>query len=63
MAAVMKSQKREEIAEAFIKNWTAIFEVPETVLSDNGGEFNNELLCQLCGQFNVSVKPTAAEAP
>ena len=37
-AAVVRSKKKEEIAEAFIKNWIAIFTVPKTILSDNGGE-------------------------
>ena len=32
-------------------------------MSDNGGEFNNELLRELYEQFSISVKSTAAEAP
>ena len=62
-AAVVKFKKKEEIAEAFIKNWIVILAAPKTILSENGAEFNNELLCELCEQFNVSVKSTAAEAP
>ena len=62
-AAVVKSKKKEEIAQAFIKNWIAIFWAPKTILPDNGEEFNNELLYELCEQFNISVKSTAAEAP
>ena len=48
---------------SFIKNWIAIFGASKTILSVNGGEFNNKLLCELCEQFNISVKSTAAEAP
>ena len=33
--AVVKSQKREEIVDAFIKQWTATFGDPDTILSDN----------------------------
>ena len=29
----------------------------------NGGELNNELLCEVCEQFNITMKSTAAEAP
>ena len=29
----------------------------------NGAEFNNELLCEVCEQFNITMKSTAAEAP
>ena len=61
--AVMKSKKKEEIAETFIKNWITIFGTPKTILSDNGEEFNNELLSELCEQFNISIKSTAAEVP
>ena len=32
-------------------------------MSDNDGEFTDELLCELCEQFNISIKSTAAEAP
>ena len=60
--AVMKSKKKEEIADTLKKNWITIFGTPKTILSDNGEEFNNELLCELCEQFNISVK-SAAEAP
>ena len=62
VAAVVKSKRKEESAEAFIKNWIAIFGAPKTILLDNGGEFNNELLHELCEQLNISVKSTAAEA-
>ena len=47
-AALVKSKKKEEIAEAFINNWIPIFGAPKIILSDNGGEFNNELLRELC---------------
>ena len=40
-ATVVKSKKKVEIAEAFIKNWVAIFGAPRTILSDNGVECNN----------------------
>ena len=32
-------------------------------MSDNWGEFNNELLREVCEQFNITIKSTAAEAP
>ena len=61
-AAVVKSKKKD-IAEAIIKNWVAIFGALRVFLSDNGGKFNNELLCVVCEQFNITMKSTAAEAP
>ena len=58
-----KFKRKEEIAEAFMKNWSAIFGARKTTLLDNGREFNNEPLRELCEQFNIKVKSTAAEAP
>ena len=46
-----------------MKNWIAILGAPKTILSDNGRKFNNELLRELCEQFNISVKSIAAEEP
>ena len=55
--------KIEDIAEAIIKNWIAIFAAQRVIVSDNGSEFNNELLCEVCVQFSITMKSTAAEAP
>ena len=60
---VVKSKKIEDIAEAIIKNWIVIFGAPRIILSYNVCEFNNELLHEVCKQLNISMKPTAAEAP
>ena len=46
-----------------MKNWIAILGAPKTILSDNGRKFNNELLRELCEQFNISLKSIAAEEP
>ena len=56
VAAVVKSKKKEEIAEAFIKNCIAIFVASKTILSENGAEFNNELLCELCVYIQYKCK-------
>ena len=42
-ASVVKSKKKEEVVDAFIKDWIAIFGAPSTIFSDNGGEFSNDL--------------------
>ena len=62
-ATVVKSKKKENIAEAIIKYWIAIFSAPKVILSDNGCEFNIELLREVCKQFNITMTSTAAEAP
>ena len=62
-AAVVKGKKKEDIAEAIIKNWIGIFGTLRNILSDNGGEFNNKLLHEVCEQFNITMKSTVTEAP
>ena len=62
-ASVVKSKKKEEVADAFIKHWIAIFGVPVTILSDNEGEFSNGLFHMLGEQLNINVKTTPGESP
>ena len=57
---VVKSKKKEQIAEPIIKKWIAIF---GATLSDNGWEFNNGLFRKLGEQFNITVKSRTAESP
>ena len=51
-ASVVKSKKTDEVVDAFIKHWIAIFGAPGTILSDNRGEFSNELFHVLGQQIN-----------
>ena len=39
-----------------------IFGALRVILLHNGGEFNNELLREVCEQFNITMKSTVAEA-
>ena len=55
-AEVVKSKKKEDKAEAIIKNWIATFGAPRVILSDNGSEFNNEPLREVCEQFKMIKK-------
>ena len=36
---------------------------PNIFLSDNGGEFNNELFREMSKQLNMNIKTNAAESP
>ena len=61
--SAVNSKKKEEVADVFIKHWIAIFGAPGTILSDNGGEFSNDLFHVLDEQFNINVKTTPGECP
>ena len=61
--AIIKNKTKETIIEKFFTHWIALFGCPGTLLSDNGGEFNNDLMRELGEQLNTDVKSTAGESP
>ena len=62
-AHVLKNKSAEEIIEKFSLIWISVFGPPENILSDNGCEFSNPKMQNLCCSFNITQKFTAAEAP
>ena len=45
-----------------MEHWVEIFGTPNLFLSNNGGEFNNELFKEMGEQLNINIKATAAES-
>ena len=62
-SAIVKSKKKELIADKVFTIWIAYFGVPRKLLSDNGGEFSNKELAELGECLGITVTTTAAEAP
>ena len=44
-------------------HWISIYGTPHSLLSDNGGEFNNKEVRELGEKCNIKIKTTAAESP
>ena len=63
VSGVLLHKKEEVIVSAILQHWVSIFGSPGKFISDNGGEFNNELLRDLGEQLNTRVLTTAAESP
>ena len=61
--AIVQGKTKEIIIEKFFLHWIALFGCPRKILSDNGGEFNNQLMRELGEQLNTEVLSTAAESP
>ena len=63
--SVFVTRKRpQDIIEAVIKDWISVFGVIENLLTDNGGEFNNEELREITSLLNLkSINTTGAESP
>ena len=62
-ATIVKSKQKEEIVKAIFRIWITLFGPPNEILSDNGGEFNNDLLLDLSDQLNVFIRTTPGESP
>ena len=60
-ATILKPKEKEEIA--IFKIWITLFGLANEILSDNGGEFNNDLLRNLSDQLNVFIRTTPEESP
>ena len=59
----ISSKRPEIVVKAMFSLWITIFGPPQKFLSDNGGEFINQEMIDLCEAYNITVKTTGAEAP
>src|SRR5215469_2227096 len=62
-ATWIKSKQPTEIVRALLNKWIGIFGPPKELLSDNGLEFMNEDVKDLCERFGIRQIATAAESP
>ena len=62
-ACVITSKEAEVIIDGVMRHWVALFGAPRKILTDNGGEFNNDKFRSMCENFNIQVMCTAAESP
>ena len=59
----IRDKKPETIIRALYEGWFAIFGAPAKILSDNGGEFQNEKVRMMAEKWNIKLLATAAESP
>ena len=62
-AVIISSKHKETIANAILKHWVSIFGVPQSILSDNGSEFDNNLLLDVAELLGTKILTTAAYSP
>ena len=60
--SVITSKKPEIIISKIFQLWISVYGLPEKFLSENGGEFANDLN-NLCEAMNIDFKLTSAELP
>ena len=61
-ACIITDKNKETIVKGISENWIRLFGAPQSILSDNGGEFVNQALTDLAEKFNINLKSTAAES-
>ena len=61
--SVIRSKKKEVIVNELFKHWVSVFGAPRRILTDNGGEFANSELIDMCENLNINLITTAAESP
>ncbi len=63
VGVVIQDKKPETIVKKIFENWIRYFTVPDIILTDNGGEFINEAMKEVCSVLNVYHMTTAANSP
>ena len=62
-ACVISSKSPSVIIDGVMRYWVAMLGTPKKILTDNGGEFNNDEFRSMGENFNIDVMCTAAESP
>ena len=62
-ACVINNKSPSVIIDGIMRYWVAIFGTPRKILTDNGGEFNNNDFRSMGENFNIDIMCTAAESP
>jgi transposase InsO family protein/predicted RNA methylase len=62
-AIPLKTKEANEVIEALLNNWIFLFGHPTKIVSDNGTEFVNFRLEELCQLWNIDHKRTSAYHP
>lgn len=62
-ACVIHNKLPSTIVNKFIQTWISVHGAPKSIISDNGGEFNNPDFRDMAENFNIGIKTTPAESP
>ena len=63
VTAPLPDKSAMTVRNAFMQNWVGHYGVPQVVISDNGGEFRNDLLKEAFDQLGIEHRFTSARTP
>ena len=61
--AAIPDKKAETIAQTFFERWVCRYSVPKVIVTDNGREFANKVVDDLCARLNVEHRLTSPYHP
>ena len=61
--AAIEDKKADTVARAFFERWICRYSVPKTIVSDNGREFCNQVIDDLCKRMGIKHSTTSAYHP
>ena len=62
-ACIIKTKKKEVVVSRIFQVWISYFGAPKKFLTDNGGEFANQVLIEMNEKLGVETATTAGESP
>ena len=62
-ACLIDAKKKDVIVSRIFQNWICYFGAPKKMLTDNGGEFANDVLIEMNQKLGVETMVTAGESP
>ena len=60
--AVLQSEEAVNVSRAFLDKWIQYFGVPGVVLTDLGGEFENDVIRTMADRYGIELKTAASGA-
>ena len=62
-ACIVRTKHKVEIIRQIYRIWISYFGSPKKFMSDNGGEFSNDLFREMNEKLNIETATTAGESP
>ncbi len=62
-ATVIPSKEPQEVIKGIMKLWIRVFSKPGNFWFDNGGEFSNNLMMEVCSELDIKIHTTGASSP
>lgn len=63
LTKIIKDKEAETVLTAFFQTWINVMGRPKKTITDNGGEFVNEILTSACEDMGFELRTTGANAP